>query len=443
MPNPPFSIPPHILDVLRPELRAILEHSLSQKRLPRELFDEVSYRYFQTYVKPKLTVALANRTLVKRMWGKKLYLKPRMSIIVSPNYLVYRFISDIYNCGTTCKEVGFSVRIYLLGVGDDGRVFVNNIHSVPVPLAEGWTQLSENIDALVVEDVDVHKALGYDVDLGGREEATINLQGDFERYRIQGDLVLEVSRWIGVFPELKAEVLAYGERLLLDLINRILISHGLSTDLADNRSDLVLRNAITARNRRTYLLKVARLLEHSLSDVFGEGTVVLEEGERNMRLKVKAGEFEGCGVEVFDWMGWERRLTDPYLDIRVRVECYGLTPIVLNTYLDILEAFLDDTPGDFEFNIGNHHVRLHGAKSLSLMYKPRRQPLTLDEVVIRVAMPRTFLVSPQSRLELLHPEHGVKTVRFTDTYIVSFTHVDVANSFPSDRNRVILRNLKL
>jgi|GEM_PF-4994632 len=442
MPIPPFSIPPSILNVLRPELRAILEHSLSKRKLPRKLFDEISYRYFQTYVKPKLTTAIANRTIVKKVQGKKLYIKPRMSIYASPNYLVYRFIFDIYDCSTTCKEVGFSVRIYLLGVGDNGKVFVNNIHSVPVPLAEGWTQLSENIDALVVEDVDVHKALGYDVDLGGVEEVTINLDGDTKRYRVQGDLVLEVSKWIGVFTELKAEVLAYSERLLLDLINRILISHGLSTELADNRSDLVLRNAITARNRRTYLLKVARLLEHGLSEVFGEGAVVLNE-ERNIQLKVKAGEFEGCGVEVFDWMGWGRRLTDPYLDIRIRVECYGLTPIVLNTYLDILEAFLDDTPMDFEFNIGNHHVRLQSAKSLSLMYKPRRQPLTLDEVVIRVAMPRTFLVSPQSRLELLHPEHGMKTVRFADTYIVSFTHVDVANSFPMDRNRVILRNLKL
>jgi hypothetical protein len=255
--------------------------------------------------------------------------------------------------------------------------------------------------------------------------------------------VLEVSRWIGVFPELKAEVLVYGERLLLDLINRILVSHGLSTSLADN-TDLVLGDVITRKNRDVYLLKVARLLVRGLAEVLGESTVKTLGKERGrVWFKMQGGDFDGCRVDVFDWMGWGRRVTDPYLDIRVQVNCNGLTPVVLNTYLDLLEAFLDDAPVDFEFNIGNHYVKLHSAKSLSLMYRPERQPLTLDEVVIMVATPRTFLVSPQSRLELLHPEHGVKTVRFADTYIVSFTHVDVAESFPSERNRVILRSLNL
>jgi hypothetical protein len=177
--------------------------------------------------------------------------------------------------------------------------------------------------------------------------------------------------------------------------------------------------------------------------VLGKKAVILEEDERRVQLRVKAGDFEGCEVEVFDWMGQGRSVTDPYLDIRIRAYCNGLTPIVLNTYLDLLEAFLDSSPVDFEFNIGNHHIKLHSAKSLSLMYKPERQPLFLDEFVIRVNSPRTFLVTPQSRLELNHPEHGLKVVRFTDTYIVSFTHVDVSESFTSERNRVILRSLKL
>jgi hypothetical protein len=43
----------------------------------------------------------------------------------------------------------------------------------------------------------------------------------------------------------------------------------------------------------------------------------------------------------------------------------------------------------------------------------------------------------------MHKEHGIKTIKFSNVYVIRFTHVNTHWDYIRERNRVILRNLEL
>jgi len=419
--TPPFSSIPF---ELRPELRMILESILSGKVPPRDLFDEASWQYYLGYVKPKLS---------------KVYNSPspdvaRLEVYVSPSYLALHPVIE--------TPRGAIARAYLFGVSEDGRVFVNRL--LRPPIAYDAVQLASNISLAVVDDVKVYNDLGYDFDVASQEEVVIEPPyQDTGRYRVQGDIVLAVRPWFEI-PGLLERVQTYAERLLMDVVNRILIDAGLSTVTAASGardSFILLYFTVPPRSRERYISKLKELIKGGLEELYGEKALQTHDpGE----IGFVGGEFKDCHVRVGairDTLRPDR--FNPYLDLIVMFWCSATTPLISETAKEVHEAFNKTPFTDMEFTIGNHHVRLTNIKSLSFTFRPKRQPLTLDEFVINVRNPRTFLITKDSRVELLHPEHGLKTVRFAGTYIARFEHVNVAPIFPSERNRVILRNLKV
>ena len=422
MSTPPFSIPSSFsLGTFtfepRPELRAVLESTLSNPSgvPPIELFDRVSWLYFKNYVKPKLT---------------RVFRSPnsRLDIYVSPNYLVYYLLIE-----------KFGPKTYLFGVSEDGKVFVNRVPTPPVAYYDVWVKLEKNIRIAPVEDIQIYNDLGFDIDLADREEVVIEKKA---RYRIQGDLILQVREWTGI-PDLSEQAQMYTERLLLDLLNRILIDNGLSpTGIGERDATIMLHFSAPPRTGGRYAERLRGLIRRGLAEIYGENAVyITETGAIGFS---EDNEFRGCYIRVSAIRDIRRPIPhNPSLDLCIMLYCNSKTPIYEETFDKVWEAYERASFTDMQFTLGNHHIKLYNIKSLSFTYRPRRQPLTLDEIAITIRNPRTFLVTPQSRVELLHPEHGLKTVRFAGTYIARFEHVNVAPIFPSERNRVILRNLKV
>jgi hypothetical protein len=419
-PKPSFSLLINSLD-LHPKLKLLLSYSLHNRRPPKDLFDTTSYNYYMVYVKPKLTRVLRDKN-------------SDLVVYVSPDYMIYdiRAYYKWYNQGYHYR--------YIFGV-DSNQIFVNRVNGAPDSFFE-IKQLDNNIWVKVIGNNLMHGVMGYNVDLGDREDIVIDISTNITRVRVQGDLVLELiplnekdEITLGRFIDSR-RILDHVELLLLDLINRILLDYGLSTDIV--RNNTIILNSVAPRdNDRYYRDKVFRLLVKELKEL-GE----IEYNEEGHRIIPRFG-YDNCSINCFRLGGG---LSNPYNHIGISVSCgvwgdIGVITRELNR--EIIEA-LNNTPlGNFEFNIGNHYVKINNGKSLSFSYRPSKQPLTLNENIINVLNPLTFIVTPNSIIELNHPEHGLKNIKFKNNYIIRFDHVNTHTFYLRERNRVILRNLEL
>jgi hypothetical protein len=422
-PNPQFSFSIYNtinnLD-LHPKLKALLHYSLYNRRPPRDLFDNInSYYYYISYVKPKVVRVLKDRS-------------SRLNVYISPHYL-------LYDIRLYYKYHGRAYHYYYIFGIDNDKVFVNRVNG-PTDFYTTIAQF-DNIEFRLINDNLMHIIMGYHIDLGDKEDTTIEFTTNIRFVRIQGDLMLELipldenTNTLGRFIDSR-RILEHVELLLLDLINRILIDYGLSTNVTRNNT-LVLNSIAPRDNDRYYLNKLFKLLVKELKEI-GE----IEYNENEYTITPKFG-FNNCFINCFRLGGG---FSNPYNHLGVSVSCgvwgdIGVITRELNR--EIIEALSNLPPSIYEFNIGNHYVKINNTKSLSFSYRPSKQPLTLNENTINIINPLTFIVTPNTSIELIHREHGLKTVRFGNNYIVRFTHVSTHNDYLRERNRVILRNLEL
>jgi hypothetical protein len=423
-PQPFFSI--NNLE-LHPKLKQLLAYTLNNEKPPKDLFDEVSYHYYMSYVKPKLAQALKDKNYT-------------ITIYVAPNYLVY----DI----PVHYKQHQSTRIYTYVFGiDNEKIFVNRLHGIPDIDSIETILLGGYIELRLTDDKDIHKVMGYDIDLADMEETTI---GDIppnqaKSIRVQGDIVIHLGQLndfrLSLFIP-HSEILYHISILVVDLINRILLNYGLSSRIAGNV--IYLPSVAPRNNDLGYLSKVVKLLHKELTEILGEQEVELRENEYNLFYEIIIKSIYNCTA----WCETEGGgYGNPYNHIRIIVNCNPIlnepSRLARELLNEIIEAIHNTPPTTHEFNIGNHYVRLTNAKSLSFSYRPSKQPITLNENIINIRNPLSFIVTPNSTLELQHPEHGIKTIKFKDNYIILFEHVNVHEHYTRERNRVILRKLKL
>jgi len=257
---------------LNPVLKPVLEASLAGRRPPASLFDPVSYRYYLRYVKPKIARVMGGPG------GGELV------IHVSPSYILY--------------SAGLRIRgrrhyyHYILGVDSDSKVFVNRVNGPPL-----WYDRELPVGGLVTvrttSDQQMRWVLGYDVDLGDREEVTIGGVDGLVRYRIQGDIVLRVEPLTAIINYVSyREVVAHIRLLLLDVVNRILLDRGFST-VAD-REAVILWGLAPRRRARLYARAILEELARGLGELLGDVRV---DWGANV-IDVNGGGFEGYTVQV-------------------------------------------------------------------------------------------------------------------------------------------------
>jgi hypothetical protein len=453
-PKPSFSLYNTINNLdLHPKLKALLHYSLYNRRPPKDLFDNASYYYYMSYVKPKLTMVLKNRDIIirgRRYSVEHYIVKPYLTIFVSPSYMLYYFDFkwiECYRYSNTCDNRDSYHYHHVFGIDSD-RVFVNRVTGAP-DIHENSIKINDNIELRFISDNAIWGVMGYSIDLGDLEEVTIDIDPEkmgviAANIRIQGDLVLRLeplneSRLLLGYIGYN-DIILHIRLLLIDIINRILLDYGLSPTIRANA--IVLESVAPRRNDRTYRLKVFRLLAKELKELLGENNV--EVNENIEEIRITGGDFRGLVIRVGIGGGG---YANPYNHIIISIARDSLTELENNELIkrllkELLEALENLPPMNHEFSIGNHYVKINNAKTLSFTFRPSNQPISLNENIINVINPLTYIVTPKTVIELSHREHGLKVVRFKNNYILMFSDINTHRDYLSSRNRVILRNLE-
>jgi hypothetical protein len=433
-----------------PHLKTILACSLQNRSPPESIFDRISFRYYHDYIKPKLTSVLKVKGRLADI--KEDATVAGLKIVVTPSYLLYGFKYIIIRCSDgVCRGWDNPAFHYLFGVDSDGRVFVNSVDAnVDHISCDGLRKVGDNISICEIDsNTVIYQILGYDVDYGDSEEVVIDL--DAPQYiplniRVQGDLVLALEahsevvleRYIGV-----RRFVEHVQTLLLDTVNRILLELGLSgnvdVNVRGNRWRIVLENSAPRESSEAYARKLHKALARELGELLGDGSI----GASGLSIRIWRGDYAGFTVSVgVEGGGWNNSYNHLVVEVDRDIGVEFDNPLVQEMRREVLKAIENTPPTDVDLNIGNHHVKLFKVKPLSYTYRPARQPLTLNDSRVTVVNPTVFTVTPASRLELYHREHGVKVIRFARNYVISFGHVRVHENYLAERNRTILRSLE-
>jgi hypothetical protein len=454
MPSQPLNLFSNVVNELElhPKLKILLLHSLEGKKPPEDVFDAISYGYFVAHIRPRLRDVLKNRPVVIRSrhdWYDNVirFVRiPSLVVYVSPSYLIYEFVdltSECYDVNLkNCVERGRWHRYYMFGVDNDGRIFVNRVNGAP-DIYERELQLADNIKLRWVSDVAMRGVLGYTVDFGDREEVVVDFPSNPAQHvdvRVQGDIVLTVEpltalpRYAG-----QANMNGHVELLLADVIARILLEHNISWNAGHNRNEFFILYTAPRKKDAQYLDKVAGLVTRELGELLGDVEAV-KDNEYNGRyvVKIKAGDFAGSEVYISAWRS-RRSGGDGRIEIAVFATGSRLTATMWREMLNAIESMPFTS---MEFSIGNHHVKISNTKPLSFIYRPSRQPVMLNENIITIVNPLTFIVTPNTTIELYHREHGIKTVKFKDSYIITFRHVYTNIDYATERNSVVIERLE-
>jgi hypothetical protein len=366
-----------------------LAESLVRCRAPRpELFaDAVNYRHHVKFVLPRCDRA---STLI---------------LYVAPHYVIVDLVTHRY----------------LYGVTSDGKVFVNRVALTPrITSKHLVTVEGRMVEVRTTTDYDVRMVLNYDDDYE-KEEAVIRRTG---RYRVQGDLVIEVDR-IDVESLIMDRMRSHQELLLADILARTLLSYRLSADVSQ-----VIGRIVIPSYRGFHADKVARLLHRELS-----GSVVssLTEIVEHDSYRLEGGnDYGNCDIIVGS------HGHNVIVDVVCKTPITGT--LAEKLYREFTEIY---KPTSFEFMIGNHHIRMERVKSLNVRYRPSVQPVLLGDVVVEIREDGWYAVTPESRVIVMHEEHGAANIAFNNNYVVRFHTLALSAEHVLERNTVVLELLEV
>jgi hypothetical protein len=330
-----------------------------------------------------------------------------VSVHVSDGYLVVQF-------GALGRA-----SVYLYGLAG-GRLFVNRVQRAPASAPAGTAAVEgREIRVYRSSDWSVWEVLGYDRDAEG-EVVEVEEPG---RYRIQGDLCVEAGRpYHG--QAILGRLAEHQEALLLDLAARALTARGLSV----RAEGMGVRVPLPRDPRIGGLLEaVAGLLYEEL----GALGVVGGRTEGGLALR-GAGGYRNCDVVL-----------EPYVNtVSVYAVCKAgdAEGTVAGRLYEELQASYK--PATLEFMVGNHHVRLEGARSLNIVYRPSLQPAALGDRMVPFnyggANEAWYLATPETAATITHPEHGVAALKFKQEFAVRFYTLTLDEQHYRERNAVVL-----
>jgi hypothetical protein len=311
--------------------------------------------------------------------------------------------------------------MYLYGVSEDGGVFVNVVEGLLMGVPWITRDISERAWRVhIVADLEVRRMLGYDREAPG-SELTV---GETGRYRVQGDLCMEVLDGDTVWGNILDWVVFHQRTLLADAAARVLNEAGF--DIDGSGPEVVVRFA-----HRPDPVVIARLLAPALSEMgmTEPGWLDTERGKVVLR---GAGDYSNCDLVVE--LSPEPALGFPVL---VRAGCAKIEAGLVASMMQELRANLK--PRDFTLRVGNHTVHLENAISGRVIYKPRVQPILWGDRVLTIGTEGTYLATPDTRVTITHREHGTKTVKFSAEYAISFYTIRRSMAHTIQRNTITLQ----
>jgi hypothetical protein len=355
---------------------------------------------------------------------------PTLDVYLAPSYVLF----SVY------------MHEYAVGVASDGKLFVNKIAYRPVGKQVNTIIYNDRkIYVHELTDTDVWHLLRYDYDVEA-EEILIDRTGV---YRVQGDLLIEVeeyrpgNRILGRLANAQAW-------LLLDTIARILVELRITTSMVN-------ADQVSLTVPFSFPISIQRFKEKEVTDV---GKTILEKLSRVLYERVAMlgtastmSKLE-TGIEIYgagDYRNCQIRLKDSGLFLAGDLAQYYATfDVVISTHCDskniagtLLEKMYEDfqkayKPDTFNLNVGNHHIRLQKARSLTIRYRPKWQPLLLGDLVVEIDGQGWYHVTPDTVISIMHDEHGVTTIRFNDEYKIRFRTIYLARGHDYERNAIVL-----
>jgi len=417
--------------------------------IPKQLFtSEDHYRYYRTYVVPKLR--LVGRSYTQghpvREWQAFRH-SFSLEVALGRSYVVLgvrRVIEPIREVGESfivVRERAVRTYAYILGLNSDGRLFVNR---VPPALTGLHGNLVSHLGEAVVrevEDVVIAELLGFNRSVDLYDEVTIADEGN---YRVQGEVVVSVNQfWTGsvdsiedyyrrVVTAMEVEVQNYVRYLAYDRVMVELQTLGFSARFIGRaaRDEIRIVDAIyygDDSDKKAAAVAVA-LCKRLGGRVYNSGVCTCEVEDRALgRFSVTVD------TSRIPYGG-------RYGDIVVKVYTYRGSRVALDLLREFEERVRSLPRGNFRFMLGNHLIEVEGGYSTSVAYTPSVQPLALPPRLLSITG-NAFYVDTQSRVRVTHPEHGVITLRFARPFMISFTTTGVDERYPGEVNRVILRKL--
>jgi hypothetical protein len=358
-------------------------------------------------------------------------------IAISQHYAIIEIksrASDAYN------------KYYAIGVDYDADLlFINRVNYVD--MFNFYATKIQHVNNVMIiythDDAIKRDVFNYNYDVT-EPRFSIDRTG---RYRVQGDIVFDVSE-LDLESQVPVwalhEIHRYLRYLVLDAIAALLNDYGISYDVRQVRlrdrntrlglviaggSDSSRRSEYSARNRA----RIINILSNYFSincrswSWFDECDLKLTIGgiHTTARIEIMSDSIFGSHVGntvifVIEAGNWE----------------------VVNLFArDIVEQFHALQKTDVVRQIGNHRIELYRVVPVRFAYEPRIKPLVLEPQTLYVVLNDTYIVDNDTLVELIHKEHGQRSLQFSRKYVLRIERVSVHPLDAAERNRVTLRRI--
>jgi hypothetical protein len=336
---------------------------------------------------------------------------------------------------------------FVFGVdGDTDEVFVVSRNAWRAARIDMW-RCGETHIVVHCDDSVKGEVFGYDYDVTGMTAAiSLRERGPVTvTYRVQGEITVRVSDIHALTRNdtVRGEVARYLRYVAFDRILAVLRDHGFAPE-------------VLWRHRFSTRLENDTIRVLGIDDMDGVKRVV--------RLLDGVFKLERCEERPLTPRGTEMLLCSAALQTAygtARIELaasavmlwharYPAMYVVVGTIdseaphniaSDIVNGLLAAERTDVTTRVGRHTIELKRAIPVSLTYTPRERFYVLDPAVISIALPRHYVVFPESRMIVQHPEHGVRELSFDGTYVTSLGTTRVGELHLSRVNRLALRRL--
>jgi len=351
------------------------------------------------------------------------------------------------------REVDRIRRYYVIGINDNtGGLFINEVATLP-PISFDVVTYN-GITISTSTDADFRKYLGYDEDVL-QQDAVLGVPASYAntRYRVSGEIVfwlwnIDDSYIASLFKEQVERYIVY---LIADKLARVLIDHGFNigsvrfegNEVVINIPGVLTGKLATWRGRAS---DEAKNVCEALAKMIGKYFTIEAKTEDSRGITI-SDDTATVDVEfVFNTRRWGERRAD--LELWITLSKIIETSATERTYnemmsdiINSIRDMLNNSERVDEVMVGNHYIRIERGLPVNFAYEPRMKPKMFDAMLITVYRPRTFLVTPRTKVTIEHAQHGTKHISFDSTYALEITTTNISDEHLEKVNVLALRKL--
>jgi hypothetical protein len=366
------------------------------------------------------------------------------AICFSDNYVIFVY------------QIGEGYGVYLFGINSDGKIFVNKLPNNVIAenlsnmqkIAQLLAPNDKQINIHRLEDEDVYKMLGYQIDLEKmpekvipvytKEEANSNktmplLRRAYLDYRVQGDLIMTIWDVNDYHEGLRGEIRARIERILTNIaLERIFLAlqdASIGASFGDNSL------TITGISRDLSRVEINEMLEKLAEYILAS----VDFSDIGARIYINVlddfssrQDQETPRLEI--WIMQDRGIFGSrYIPIRIDVR--PNMPLVAKYTDEVIKGLKLEKEWRIA-RMGRHLVRYYGYPN---RFTISARLINDNEYLIPIEL-RTHYIS-EGEIYFLHPEHNQIKVKVLEDVSARFRSTNVDQEFENRLNYYALKQL--